>query len=106
MKVIISLMLTLCVLMSFGLNAEPKLIRLEEALEETTLNITLDNSLNGYIVGKMCKDCKSIRVTITPETVAMEKRTVVPLIEAKKRAGKPAFVIFDPKTMKVNKIRW
>lgn len=86
--------------------AESKMERIEEAIEAERLQITLDDSLNGYITGAICDDCKTIRVTITPETRAMDRNTVVPLIKARDRAGKSAIVIFDAKKLTVNTIRW
>lgn len=106
MKMLAIMVSTVVLVVSFAASAGPKMVRVEEALELSSLDITLDSTLNGYIRGKMCDTCKTIRVVITPETIAMHKRQVVPLIEAKKRAGKPAFVIFDPKTMIVKRIRW
>ena len=106
MKLFTLMMSTALCLMSFALNAENKMVRVEEALELSSLNIRLDASLNGRIEGKMCEQCKTINVVVTPDTLAMEDHKAVPLIEVKKRAGKPALVIFDPKTLKAKTISW
>ena len=95
----------LCVL-SFNVLAVPEMIRLEEVIEAAPLEIVLDASLNGHVIGALCDYCKKVRVVITPDTLAFANDVPVPLIEAKKRAGKSAFVTYDAKTLKVKKIRW
>lgn len=85
---------------------KPGIILIEQSFEEEKLNIRMTNDLKGTIVGRICDQCKEMTVTITPETKAFENRKPVPLIEAKKRYGKPALVVFDIKTKKVNRIRW
>ena len=86
--------------------AGTEMIRTEETIEAASLYIVLDASLNGHVIGALCDHCDKIRVVITPETIAIADSVPVPLIEAKKRAGKGAFVTFDAKTLKVTKIRW
>lgn len=83
-----------------------EMIRLEEAMEEMSLKISLDQSLHGFVEGKICDTCKTLRVKISPDTKAFENDVSVPLITAKKRFGKSAMVYFDPKTKKVTRIRW
>ena len=80
--------------------------RIEEAIETERLNITLDDSLNGYVMGAICDDCKNLRVMISPDTKATRNGVYVPLLSAKKQEGKRATVVFDPKTLKVNRISW
>ena len=85
---------------------KPGMIILEESFESEKLNIRMTNDLKGTIKGRICGHCEEMTVTITPETKAFENRKPVPLIEAKKRYGKPALVVFDVKTKIVNRIRW
>ena len=82
------------------------IILVEESFETEKLKIRMTNDLKGTVVGSICDHCKEITVTITPETRAFERNKPVPLIEAKKRYGKSALVIFDIKTKLVNEIRW
>ncbi|MFW2371882.1 MAG: hypothetical protein ACN4GM_02080 [Gammaproteobacteria bacterium] len=106
---IILLMFFLGMISSYAIAAEQRekgLILLEEAFEAEKLQIRMTNDLKGTIVGRICDQCKNMTVTITPQTKAFERNKPVSLIEAKKRYGKRALVIFDIKTKKVNEIRW
>ncbi|MBI3187295.1 MAG: hypothetical protein HYZ31_05395 [Gammaproteobacteria bacterium] len=105
-KTILFMLSIISVLAVMSVYAETKMERLEEAIEAQRLQITLDDSLNGYITGAICDDCKNIRVTITPDTLAIANNVTVPLIKARERAGKSAIVIFDAKKLTVNRIRW
>lgn len=82
------------------------IIEVEKAFEVEKLKIRMSNDLKGTIVGRTCDQCNEMTVTITPDTKAFDRKKPVPLIEAKKRYGKSALVIFDIKTRKVNEIRW
>ena len=79
---------------------------IEDAFEEAALKIRLDKSLHGIVIGKVCDLCEEQEVKITPQTKAYEKGKEVPLIEAKKRFGKSALVLFDIKTKIVTRIQW
>jgi len=76
------------------------------AFESEKLRISIDDSSSGFAEGKVCDLCEEIRVTITPETKAFEKRTEVPLKNARSRIGRFATVIFEVKTKKAIAIRW
>jgi len=79
---------------------------IHNAMESMSLRIALDASLNGFIEGKVCDDCETIRVTITPETKAYAKNVEVPLKKAESRLGRYATVIYLVKTKEVTAIRW
>lgn len=98
----------LCVtlwLSAFNANAvEPK--QSTQTIEASKLQIVLGKDLNGYVTGKICDQCETLRVVITPETLAFAGRTPVPLILAKERAGKDALVTFEEKSLIVKTIHW
>ena len=91
-----------------GDKAEPMvgMVVKHNAIESTSLRISLDNTLHGFIEGKVCDFCKEMKVTITPETKAYEKNVEVPLKRAKERLGRYATVIYEIDTKKVSAIRW
>ena len=76
------------------------------AIEADALRISLDDSLNGFVVGKTCDTCKQIKVIVTPQTKVFSDNVEVSLKSAKKRIGRDATVIYDVKTMQVTQIRW
>lgn len=78
----------------------PKLEVVIETMEIEKLNISLDDSLNGYVVTPKMK-CQ-----ITPDTRAFNKDTAVPLIEARNQKGKSALVSCVVKTRIVTEIKW
>lgn len=79
---------------------------LTNAIESQSLRISLDSSMNGFIEGKVCDECETIKVTITPDTKAYDNSVEVPLKKAKDRLGRYATVIYELKTMKVSAIHW
>jgi len=76
------------------------------AIESVSLRISLDDSLHGFIEGKVCDECDTIRVTITPDTKAYANNIEVPLKSAEARLGRYATVIYENKTKNVSAIRW
>ena len=76
------------------------------AFESMSLRISMDASLNGFIEGKVCDECETIQVAITPKTKAYENNIEVPLKKAESRLGRYATVIYLVKTKKVTAIRW
>ncbi len=72
-----------------------------ETLEIDKLRISLNDSLNGYLLGKQKK-----RLIITPATEAYENGRKVPLLEARKQRFKHANASYDIKTGKVVRISW
>jgi len=80
----------------------------EETAEITGLKISLDSKLNGRIILEQCTGCKSVVLTITPETKAFDSSVneEVPLIQAKKQLGKSAVVSYVIKSKLVKRIVW
>jgi hypothetical protein len=82
------------------------LIETHNAIESSALRISLGADLNGFVEGKVCDLCETIRVTITPATRAYANQIEVPLKEAKSRVGRFATVIYELDTKNVSEIRW
>lgn len=70
------------------------------------LSIKLSNDRTGIVKNVMCTGCDFKIVNITPKTKAYRNGVEVDLLEAKRQAGKPALVSFNPKTREVQTIRW
>lgn len=87
---------------------EPRIgiISTHDAIESMSLRISIDNSLHGFVEGKVCDSCETIKVIITPETRAYAHGREVPLKKARSRIGRFATVIFERDTKKVSAIRW
>jgi hypothetical protein len=81
-------------------------IETHNAIESESLRISLDGNLHGFVEGKVCDFCETIRVTITPNTKAYANNVEVPLKNAKNRIGRYATVIYELKTKNVSAIRW
>ena len=81
-------------------------IELHNSFETESLRISLGTDLNGFVEGKVCDQCKTIKVTITPETKAYVNNVEVPLIKAKSRIGRYATVMYELDTKNVSTIRW
>lgn len=77
-----------------------------QTIEAVKLQIMLGDDLKGYVTGRICDQCNLLRVNVTPDTKAFAGSLAVPLIEAKKRAGKEALVTFEEETLKVVTIHW
>lgn len=82
------------------------LIETHNAIESSALRISLGADLNGFVEGKVCDLCETIRVTITPATKAYANDVEVPLKQAKSRLGQYATVIYELDTKNVSEIRW
>jgi len=82
------------------------IIETHNAIESQSLRISLDSSLHGFVEGKVCDQCETIKVTVTPETRAYDNDVEVPLIRAKNRIGRYATVIYELNTKNVSEIRW
>ncbi len=91
-----------------NLSDEPRrgLIETHKSIEASSLRISLGDDLHGFVEGKICDFCETIRVTITPDTKAYDNRVEVPLIKAKSRIGRYATVTFELETKNVSFIRW
>jgi hypothetical protein len=82
------------------------IIETHNAIESSSLRISLDSNLNGFVEGKVCDFCEPIKVIITPETKAYANNVEVPLKQAESRLGRFATVIYELKTKNVTAIRW
>ncbi len=91
-----------------NLSDEPRrgIIETHKSIEASSLRISLSDDLHGFVEGKVCDFCETIRVTITPDTKAYDNRVEVPLIKAKSRIGRYATVTFELETKNVSFIRW
>ena len=78
----------------------------EEVAELTGLKITLNKQLKGKIIIEPCDTCKSIILSITPETKAFRNNKEVALIQAKQQLGKSAIVYYTISTKIVTQIKW
>jgi len=81
-------------------------IETHNAIESASLRISLDDSLHGFVEGKVCDFCETIKVIITPETKAYSDDVEVALKNAKNRIGRFATVIYELDTKNVSEIRW
>jgi len=81
-------------------------IETTNAIESSSLRISLDSTLNGFVEGKVCDFCEPIKVTITPDTKAYANNVEVPLKQATSRLGRFATVIYELETKNVTAIRW
>jgi len=87
---------------------EPRrgLIETHNAIEAESLRLSLGSDLNGFVEGKVCDFCETIKVTITPATKAYANNVEVPLKNAESRIGRFATVIYEVDTKNVSEIRW
>jgi len=82
------------------------IIKTHNAIKSVSLRIQLDENLHGFVESKNCSFCKTIRITITPDTKAYANNIKVPLIQAKNRIGQFATIVYELKTKNVSAIRW
>lgn len=82
------------------------MIETTNAIESSSLRISLGADLKGFIEGKVCDFCETMKVNITPQTKAFENDVEVPLERAKSRLGRYATVIYELETKNVSAIRW
>ncbi len=76
------------------------------AIESSSLRISLDSTMHGFVEGKVCDFCETIKVNITPDSKAYANDVEVPLEQATGRLGRFATVIYELKTKNVTAIRW
>lgn len=81
-------------------------LEIHDSFEAESLRISLGADLNGFVEGKVCDQCETIKVIITPETKAYANNVEVPLIKAKSRIGRYATVMYELDTKNVSTIRW
>ena len=83
-----------------------EILKPHNTIKSVSLRISLDDDLHGFVDSKVCSFCKTIRIKITPDTVAYDNNVEVPLRLAKKRIGQFATVVYDLKTKNISAIRW
>ncbi|VAW50795.1 hypothetical protein MNBD_GAMMA06-413 [hydrothermal vent metagenome] len=88
------------------LKSEQKIIKIHNAIRSASLRIQLGDNLYGFIESKNCSFCKTIKITVTPNTKAYRNNISVPLKQAKKRSGQFATIIYNLKTNNVSAIHW
>jgi len=82
------------------------IIMIEDAIEAESLRLSLNDNMTGFVEGKICDECETIKVTITPRTKAYANGVEVPLKTVTSRLGRPATVFFLIETKEVSRIRW
>ena len=83
-----------------------EIFKTHNTIKSVSLRISLSDDLHGFVDSKVCSFCKTIRINITPNTVAYDNNVEVPLRHAKKRVGQFATVIYDLKTNNISAISW
>ena len=83
-----------------------EIFKTHNTINSAALRISLNDDLHGYIDSKLCSFCKTIRIIITPNTIAYKNNVKVPLKQAKNRIGRFATVVYDLKTKNISAIRW
>ena len=81
-------------------------IETHDAIESKKLRISLDKNNHGFVEGRSCKTCDTIKLTITPETKAFIGKKEVPLSRASDRLGRYATVIYELGSKNISQIRW
>ena len=87
-------------------NAAQEILKTQNTISSASLQISMDDDLHGFVDSKVCSFCKTIRIIITPNTLAYKNNVDVPLKQAKKRIGRHATVVYDLKTKNISAIRW
>ena len=87
-------------------NYSLEILKTQNTISSIYLRISLDDDLHGYVDSKLCSFCKTIRIIITPNTIAYKNNVKVPLKQAKKRIGRHATVVYDLKTKNISAIHW
>ena len=82
------------------------ILKTHNTINSASLRISLDDDLHGFIDSKLCSFCRTIRIIITPNTLAYKNNINVPLKQAKNRIGRHATVVYDLKTKNISTIRW
>ncbi|HEB82222.1 MAG TPA: hypothetical protein ENJ11_05110 [Gammaproteobacteria bacterium] len=87
-------------------NEKRGVVLVEDAIEADSLRISLGRDLRGFVEGKVCDDCETIKVVITPKTKAYENNVEVPLKRAAGRVGQSATVYYYIDSKEVSRISW
>ncbi len=77
-----------------------------KVFETDSLKIKLSKDGTGIVQGIQCYKCDYNFVKITANSKATNNGIEVNIMEAGKRAGKPAMISFTPSTREVQFIRW
>lgn len=83
-----------------------ELLKTHNTINSAALRISLDDNLHGFVDSKVCSFCKTIRIIITPDTIAYRNNVRVSLEQAKDRNGRFATVVYNLKTKNISAIRW
>jgi len=105
MKKIIHTLFYLTLLM-LPLTGQAEFLMIEDAIESESLQININDSLDGYVITRQCSTCPKLRFTIDKTTQAVKRGKVIHLHQANQLNGKFATIIFDPKTKLVKRIIW
>jgi len=87
-------------------NIDQKIIRTHNSIRSVSLQIHMEDDLQGVIESKNCSFCKTIRIKITPNTKAYANNINVPLRQAGNRIGQYATIVYELKTKRASTIRW
>ncbi len=105
MQKIISTVFYLSLLMlPLSLRAETDV--LDTAIEVISISISVDDSLNGYVIVKRCPTCADIRLNIDRTTQVRSRGKNISLHKLNHLKTNYALVVYDPKTNHVKKIVW
>ena len=74
--------------------------------ETDSLKIKLSKDGTGIVQGIQCYKCDYKFVKITANSRVTNKGVEVDIMEAARRAGKPAMISYTPATREVQFIRW
>ena len=83
--------------------AGQEITQTHNTIKSVSLRMSLDDDLNGLIESKVCSFCQTIKIKVTPDTIAYDNNVKVPLQQAKERIGRFATVIYDLKTNNVKR---
>jgi hypothetical protein len=103
MRLVRLFIITLGVLCISSANAE--LINIQDAIEATEINVTVQGPGDGYVLARSCTDCPFTRLEITPETSVWVNGEPVRADKRIQRSWSGGVVIFDTKTKQVVRLR-
>lgn len=98
------LLLSLCTLCA-GTPSALALEIVEEAAEVRELDLRLSSADRGRIVARLCDYCELLSLEVDARTRVLLDGATVSLEVAKQNRARGATVFFDPKTMRVLRIR-
>jgi len=86
------------------LGAQAELIYVEEAMETSSLSVSVGKSGKGHVVASACHKCPSMRLKLTPATVITVDGRRVAASKQISRGWSGGVVIYDVKTKQVVKL--